>query len=1596
MLKYTIADKYWEKKLVEKISVPALYRSGTAEFSSHDFMECSIPASALEGIDKITGKSKVAEYIYLLTAFGILLNKYVEDPESLVITTGSFHIEAGDDAVKNVLFLKTELSAGATVKEILNNFRQTFVEAYKHQEYSYTGLISKAESSNINTAAFFQFGFFNAGINYFPKETIDRLPLWVEVLADGSGSKFRFNYNTSFEKAFIEQLAAHYISLCTRIADEINVTLNDIELLTEKEKEIISQKYKAATGNPITESLVTAFASALESNPAATAVVFRDLTLSYDTLNKYSDAIACYLDEKCGISHGSIVALSLDSSVELMASLLAILKCGAAVLPIDISLPRLRIEHYLKDSGAAVLIGEEAWEDMPGIYSLPRTVLSSLMHEKKVYAYKKIAPSDIAYTIYTSGSTGASKAVKITHENIMSQFSWFKDHFAFVPSDVLPQKTTIGFVDSILELLFPITTGMSSTYLRPENETLSDLPEFITWLKKIKPTIIQFVPSVFDFIQTVTDLSAIKSLRALILTGEELKRTYSFPFPVYNIYGSSECSAYSLIYPLDGNEKGRIPIGIPTGNTQVYILGNNQEILPCFIAGEIYIGGDTVAAGYHNREELSNERFITDPFIPGKKMYKTGDYGRALPNGVIEYLGRKDSQLKIRGQRIEPGEIEFKISTHPAVSETIVWNSKDKNGEAVLSAFLILKHDKGFTIRRSMQLQKQHPASVKESYYLPNGLRIYPLNKRESELLYNEIFIDNSYIKNGIKINDNDVIFDVGANIGLFSLYVGLNYNNTKIYAFEPLPPIFDALQTNTSLYNVNTTLFNSGLGEKDADVEFSYYANNTALSGRYASEAVEKEVIRNYIKNDSGNDKPDFTERELDEVVNERISYTNFNCSIKRLSNIIRENNIERIDLLKIDVEKSELDVLYGIDPEHWNIIRQIVIEIHDIDSRGMLITEMLKAKGFSVIVEQETLFQNTGILNVYATREAANMSNPPEILQCNAGDLWTNEEALISRLNEICKSSLPGYMVPSCFKILDHFPRLSNGKINRNALAEMDLQLFLKSKNIILPRNSTEESILRIFTDVLKNKDLGINDDFFKNGGHSLNATQLTTRMVREMNAKINLKDVFDNPTVERLAHILNERGNNFFEDIVPLVQQNEYPVSFNQKRLWLASQMEDTNVAYNITGAYILEGKFDKAIFEKAVEQLIEKHQILRTVFINKDGIPFQKVLEMKDLLFKVKFKNIQELQNKNAAVTATIEEMRAVPFDLSASPLLRVTCVSIGPEKHLAILTIHHIISDGWSVKLMIQEVLSFYKESSLPLPPAPSATLAIQYKDYASWLNNMVLSGKLVKQKNFWMEKLQGKIASQALPYDHLPGTQPVSGSSFSFILEGSTFDSLKSLCETLNITPFIALLGAFKLLLSTESKQQNVMIGIPASGREHTKLDNQLGFYINLLPLLTVISPEHSYKQLLQALRESTLEIQQNQLFPLDLVLQELNFKRKEGQSGFINSGFTWNVNEEGTVLSDIFKIKPFPVAVTAVHHELWLIGDLYPSYIQFRIEYRSDLFKRASIVLLAEKFVSLLEQLITDPELPVYRHDMRRYADHLLKENELNIDIDI
>jgi len=457
---------------------------------------------------------------------------------------------------------------------------------------------------------------------------------------------------------------------------------------------------------------------------------------------------------------------------------------------------------------------------------------------------------------------------------------------------------------------------------------------------------------------------------------------------------------------------------------------------------------------------------------------------------------------------------------------------------------------------------------------------------------------------------------------------------------------------------------------------------------------------------------------------------------------------------------------------------------------------------------------------------------------------------------------------MLPDVWVILSQLPVSPNGKVNRKALPEPAGESVTNSE-YQPPMSTLEKSVATIWENVLERR-VGIDDHFFEIGGHSLKAVQIISRIRHELGIDASLPQLFTFPTVRTLAHDLSNSSRRKAASIPTLPAQSWYAVSHAQKRIWLACRKVEASVAYNMAGAFRLEGELSLTALSDALMALVARHESLRTVLALVNGELKQKIQSVEQSGFEVARMDVP------FSVDELIERESERPFDLAVGPLFRAAVVRLADSDHILLITMHHIISDAWSVRILMKELRALYDAFNSG-EPSPLEPLTIQNRDYAAWHNRLLESVEMNAHREYWKRRLQPDMPRLELPVDH-PRTAAggLTGGRAVSIIDQETTRGLTRLAQRCGTSLFGAVLASICVLLYRYTGQQEIIAGFQSTGREHHQLEDQIGAYLNTVVLRAMLEPARSIAEIVSSIGETLLEALDHSAYPFDLLLEEL------------------------------------------------------------------------------------------------------------------------
>jgi amino acid adenylation domain-containing protein len=594
--------------------------------------------------------------------------------------------------------------------------------------------------------------------------------------------------------------------------------------------------------------------------------------------------------------------------------------------------------------------------------------------------------------------------------------------------------------------------------------------------------------------------------------------------------------------------------------------------------------------------------------------------------------------------------------------------------------------------------------------------------------------------------------------------------------------------------------------------------------------------------------------------------------------------------------------------------------------------------------------------------------------------GDAGTTARELKKHLRE----RLPDYMVPEAIVVLEEMPLTANGKIDRARLASVKNAERQSEREYIGPQTPVEEILIGIFQEILKLGEVSRSDNFFEIGGHSLLAIRVVSRVRNTFGVEIEVRSVFENATIEALGRRIEEAMRAGEKDqappLVKVERENQrgaplirLPLSFAQQRLWFIDQLDPGNAAYNIPGAVRLEGKFDLDALEYVMNEIVRRHEILRTRFEVVEAEPIQVIEKWEPRRLDVKDLTSLTYEEKNEEATRIAREEAKTGFDLGLGPLLRVKALKLAEEQHVLLFTMHHIVSDGWSMDVLIREVGALYR-AYRARDPSPLKELPVQYADFALWQREWLQGEALEKELSYWRKQLAG-VEALKLPTDHpRPAVASYRGASQSFLLDPDLASALRELSRQQGVTLFVTLMAAFQTLLYRYTGQEDIAVGTPVANRDRLELEGLIGYFVNTLVMRTQLSSDLSFRELLHRVRDTALAAYSHAQLPFEKLVVELSPKRAIGQNPLFQVWFFLDnaVSSNDPVFPEV-TISSVKSDFSPAKLDLALTMTASSNGIAGGFTYAADLFEPRSIITLVDRFQSLLQAMVRDPNRKLF-----------------------
>uniref|UniRef100_UPI003F64B728 amino acid adenylation domain-containing protein n=1 Tax=Pseudomonas alabamensis TaxID=3064349 RepID=UPI003F64B728 len=577
----------------------------------------------------------------------------------------------------------------------------------------------------------------------------------------------------------------------------------------------------------------------------------------------------------------------------------------------------------------------------------------------------------------------------------------------------------------------------------------------------------------------------------------------------------------------------------------------------------------------------------------------------------------------------------------------------------------------------------------------------------------------------------------------------------------------------------------------------------------------------------------------------------------------------------------------------------------------------------------------------------------------------------ALRDELKAGLKAHLPDYMVPAHLLFLAQWPLTANGKLDRRALPAPDASLL--QQTYVAPRTDLEQQVAAIWAEVLKLERVGLHDSFFELGGHSLLATQVVSRVRQQLGFDVALRSLFEHPVLDAFIATLSIEQSTPVSAIVPVARTGDLPLSYAQERQWFLWQLDPQSVAYHLPAVLRLHGRLDAQALQRSFDALVARHETLRTTFVLVDGQPRQRIAEPVSL--PIDFDVLPVSANLQADIRAAIDNQCRQLFALDTGPLLRVKLLQLAENDHVLILTQHHIVSDGWSMQLMVNELIACYADFTQGRQPQQSA-LAVQYADFATWQRQWMAQGERERQLHYWMKQLGGEQPILELPTDRpYPAQRSAEGARLDLKLDSTTSTRLQQLAREQGVTPFMLMLASFQVLLHRYSGQTDIRVGVPVANRNRVETERLIGFFVNTVVLRAQFDSQLPFADCLQAVRHDTLQAQAHQDLPFEQLVEALQPGRNLTRSPLFQVLFNYQApTHSARAIEQLagLQVEALEPDNPAAQFDLSLEVFERADGMAASFTYAVDVFDRPTLERMARHWRNLLQAMFDDPTQPV------------------------
>ncbi len=605
--------------------------------------------------------------------------------------------------------------------------------------------------------------------------------------------------------------------------------------------------------------------------------------------------------------------------------------------------------------------------------------------------------------------------------------------------------------------------------------------------------------------------------------------------------------------------------------------------------------------------------------------------------------------------------------------------------------------------------------------------------------------------------------------------------------------------------------------------------------------------------------------------------------------------------------------------------------------------------------------------LLQHSSIRETIVMAKEDEDTKYLCAYIVSNDKLEVNELRQFLLKYLPENMVPSYFVQVDKMPLTTSGKIDRKKLITLESFMDLETE-YVAPKNEMEEKLVHMWASILKRENIGVEDNFFELGGHSLKAARFMGEMHKEFNVEMPLVEFFKSPCIRKTAEYIEKADKNIYVAIKKVGEKDYYEASSAQKRMYLLQQFDLKSTGYNMPRVMVVEGNLNVERVEKSFAQLIRRHETLRTCFEAIEDQIVQRVNE--SVNFKIEHFQVKCIKDLDKDVDNIVKDFVRI-FDLNKAPLLRVGVIKLEEHKHILMFDMHHIISDGVSMSILIKEFTTLYNGQNLE-------PLKLQYKDYSEWQNNFLKSEGLKKQKQYWINRFSDEIPVLNMPTDFKrPLMQSFEGDSISFKLDKELTKVLNIISKETQSTMYMVLLSGINILLSKYSGQEDIIVGSPIEGRSHADLQKLIGVFVNTLAMRNYPDGNMTYEKFLKEVKENALEAYSNQVYQFDELVDKLSIARDISRNPLFDVMFTMqNFDSDYVELKELI-FKGYNQENKIAKFDLEFSASEMEENIMIYVQYSTKLYKRKTIERMIEHFINILKAVTADIKIKLNEIDI-------------------